>query len=98
MFLKEKRLTKTLRYLRAITELGLTIKADNLTRISWWVDASFAVHPNMLSHTGVVLSLGGGVIGWSSTKQKLNTRSSTEAELVGVNDTLPNILWTRQFF
>ena len=33
----------------------------------------------------------------SSTKQKLNTRSSTESELVGVDDMMPSILWTRYF-
>jgi hypothetical protein len=32
-----------------------------------------------------------------STKQKLNTRSSSESELVGVNDMMPIILWTRHF-
>jgi hypothetical protein len=32
-----------------------------------------------------------------STKQKLNTRSSTESELVGVDDCMPAILWTRYF-
>eukprot|EP00957_Ditylum_brightwellii_P052740 3997971-Ditylum_brightwellii.AAC.1 len=30
-------------------------------------------------------------------KQKINTRSSTEAELVGVNDDMLLILWTRLF-
>jgi len=33
----------------------------------------------------------------SSIRQKLNTRSSTEAELVGVNDMMGLILWTRNF-
>jgi len=61
------------------------------------VDASFAVDPNMRRHTGVLLSMGVRAIYRSSTKQKLNTRSSTEAELVGVNDALPQVLWTRQF-
>ena len=32
-----------------------------------------------------------------SSKQKLNTRSSTEAELVGVNDAMTMILWTKHF-
>ncbi len=32
-----------------------------------------------------------------STKQKLNTKSSTESELVGVNDMMPIIIWTRYF-
>ena len=30
-------------------------------------------------------------------KQRLNTRSSTESELVGVDDMMPIILWTRYF-
>jgi hypothetical protein len=33
----------------------------------------------------------------TSTKQKLNTRSSTESELVGVDDMMPIIIWTRHF-
>ena len=32
-----------------------------------------------------------------SRKQKLNTKSSTEAELVGIDDVMPQILWTRYF-
>ena len=33
----------------------------------------------------------------ASTKQKLITRSSTESELVAVDDLMPAILWTRNF-
>ena len=32
-----------------------------------------------------------------STKQKLNTKSSTEAELIGASDYLPNTIWARMF-
>ena len=32
-----------------------------------------------------------------SSKQRINTKSSTEAELVGVDDALPMALWTRRF-
>jgi hypothetical protein len=32
-----------------------------------------------------------------SSKQKINTKSSCEAELVGVDDALPTVLWTLQF-
>lgn len=51
----------------------------------------------MRSHTGGILTLGKGAIYGTSTCQKLNTKSSTEAELVGVADVLPQILWTRYF-
>ena len=41
--------------------------------------------------------MGKGAIYGTSTRQKLNTKSSTEAELVGVAEVLPQILWTRYF-
>jgi KUP system potassium uptake protein len=33
----------------------------------------------------------------TSTRQKINTKSSTEGELVAVNDVLPQVLWTKYF-
>ena len=75
----------------------MTLEADPDGIIKWWVDASYAVHPNMRSHTGATFTLGKGSPYSISTKQKINTRSSTEAELVGVNDAMALILWTRLF-
>ena len=63
----------------------------------WYVDASFAVHPNMHSHTGGGLTMGRGFPISVSTKQKLSMQSSSEGELVGVDDMMPIILWARQF-
>jgi len=48
----------------------LILQADDLSKMNWWVDASFALHPNLRSHTGVALSLGGGENNRFSTKQK----------------------------
>eukprot|EP00957_Ditylum_brightwellii_P152421 11603376-Ditylum_brightwellii.AAC.1 len=75
----------------------LTLEADSLHRMRWWVDALFAVHPGMKSHTGGVLMMGRGAIHAGSTKQRLNTRSSTKAEIVRVDDLMPQVLWTRYF-
>ena len=33
----------------------------------------------------------------SSTKQKFNTKSSTDTEIVDIDDFMPAILWTRYF-
>ena len=41
--------------------------------------------------------MGGGACYCLSTKQKLNGRSSTETELYGVHNTLPQMLWYRHF-
>ena len=38
-----------------------------------------------------------GVLLSKCQKQKLNTKSSTEAEIVGVSDYLPNFIWERIF-
>jgi hypothetical protein len=43
------------------------------------------------------MSLGKGMPISTSTKQKLNTRSSTETELVAADDLMPIILWTNYF-
>jgi hypothetical protein len=86
-----------MKYLRGSINMPLTLEADSMHIVKWWVDASFAVHPDMKSHTGGVMSLGRGAIYGTSTRQKLNSRSSTEGELIGVNDVMPQVLWTRYF-
>lgn len=51
----------------------------------------------MKGQTGGSFSMGNGSIYSTSTKQKLVSRSSTESELIGVHDVLPQLLWTRNF-
>ena len=74
----KKKLKRVLNYLNATQELVLTLESDGTNTIHWWVDASFAVHHDMKSHTGGMLSLGKGALYATSTKQKLNTKISTE--------------------
>jgi hypothetical protein len=91
------KLTRVIKYLRHTADLVLRLSADNLNIIKWWVDASYGVHRDMRSHTGGTMSMGTGAVYSTSKKQKLNTKSSTEAELVGVDDVLPQALWTKYF-
>ncbi|CAJ1967308.1 unnamed protein product [Cylindrotheca closterium] len=65
--------------------------------MKWMINASFAVHPDFKSHTGGTPSFGGGAAQVMSKKQKLNNRSSTEAELIAVDDVVTMILWTKLF-
>ena len=92
-----RKLIRMLQFLRATKDDYLTLSANSLHNVRWWVDASYAVHPDMRSHTGGALSLGRGVIYGTSRRQRLNTKSSTEAELVGADDVLPQMLWTLYF-
>jgi hypothetical protein len=91
------KLAHMIKYLRGTKNLPLILSASSTGILKWWVDGSFAVHPEMRGHTGGGLSLGRGFPIVTSTKQKLNTRSSTETELVGVDDCMPAICWTRYF-
>ena len=92
-----RKLARMMQYLRKTRHLFLTLEADNLNVIKWWADGSFAVHGDMRSHTGGAMSMGRGVVYGTSTRQKLTTRSSTEAELVAVDDIMSQVLWTRYF-
>jgi hypothetical protein len=62
-----------------------------------WVDASYVVRMDMKSHTGGVVSFGTGAVMGKSSKQRLKTKSSMEAELVGASDYLPHAIWARKF-
>ena len=75
----------------------LTMKADNLHVIKWYVDVTFAVHPGFKSHIGATMSFGTGAVPTLSRKEKLKTKSSAEAELVGADDASIYILWTKLF-
>lgn len=68
-----------MKHLRGTLKLTLTLEAANLDIVKWWVDGSFALHPDMRSHTGATMSLGKGSIYATSVRQKLHTKSSTEA-------------------
>ena len=77
--------------------LALTLRADNQNNIKWYVDAAFAVHPDFRSHTGMVMTMGKGGIINNSRKQKLNTDSSTTAELIALHNSVKISLWTKLF-
>jgi hypothetical protein len=91
------KLKRVLEYLRGTLDEFLTLGTEDITLMQTWVDASYAVHRDMKSHTGGVVSFGRGAIMSKSSKQKLNTKSSTEAELVGASDYLPYPIWEKKF-
>ena len=70
-----EKLLHLIEYLRRDCARPLVLGAENDGLLMWYVDASFAVHPNMQGHTGGGLTMGRGFPISPSTKQKLNTRS-----------------------
>ena len=92
-----KKLKRVLEYLNGTLNEYLELGTTDLNQMAIWVDASYAVHEDMKSHTGGVISFGRGALSSKSSKQKLNTKSSTEAELVGTSDYLPTAIWIKKF-
>jgi hypothetical protein len=92
-----KKLKRMLQFARGTKDDYLTLSATSLHNVRWWVDAAHAVHRDMKSHAGGAISLGRGVIYGTSKGQELNTKSSTQAELVGADDVMPQMLWTLYF-
>jgi hypothetical protein len=91
------KLRRVLQYIRGTLDLVLTLGADDTTMMKSWVDVSYGVHADCKSHTGGCISFGWGVLLTKCQKQKLNVKSSTEGEVVGVSDFLPNMIWARMF-
>jgi hypothetical protein len=95
----ESKLLRILQYLNGIPDIGITLEADPGPDIviHAYIDASFGVHHDGKSHSGIVVSLGKGCIYVRSAKQILVTKSSAEAELVAASDELSQVIWLREF-
>jgi hypothetical protein len=92
-----RKLCHLVEYLRSTRGLPLILAADDTGVLSRYADASFAVHPDMKGHTGGAMTMGTGFPLDKSTKHKLNTCSSTEGEIVAVDNLIPQILWVHLF-
>ena len=86
-----------IKYLNEKNKKYLTLSADDLKVIKWYVDASFTVHSDFKSHTGVFITMGQVGMQSVSREKKLNTRRITEAGLVAVDGASVYILWTMLF-
>ena len=80
-----------MKFLHGTKDDVLTLsKGHGSIQLEWYIDASFAIHPDYRGHTGAVLKFknGKGCPLQRSSKQKLNASSSTTSELIGVDDVL----------
>ena len=92
------KLTTVINYIRETIHLPLLIDWDESGVLTWSVDVTFVVRQDMRSYTGAVLTMGKGALISMSVKQKINTKSSTETELVRVDDAMNFVVWSKLFF
>lgn len=92
-----KKLRQVIEYLRMTKDMCLILSADKSKPPTWSIDAAHSVHQDCKGHTGGSFTLGKGSAFSVSCKQKINTKSSTESELVAVYDFMSHICWLRHF-
>lgn len=92
-----EKLKKVIRYIRCTDRLGIVLEGDKNLAVYAYVDASYGVHSDLKSHTGCVIGLGKGPVYAASRSQKINSKSSSEAELIGLSDSTNQIVWVREF-
>lgn len=92
-----RKLRRVLRYLAGKPKLGLFFKNTGDLSIKVYIDASFAIHSDGRSRTGMVISMGGSTIYAWTSKQKMATKSSCESEIVGLSDGVSEVLGCREF-
>ena len=64
--------------------------------MKWYVDAAFVVHKDKrICNDGFVTMVIG--VAFAQSSKKMNTNSSTQDELVGVDDVLTQVICTRYF-
>jgi hypothetical protein len=84
-----RKLDRVIRYVRDHLGTGITLTAAGENKnvvVTAHIDASFGCHDDAKSHTGVCITLGQGPVYVRSVKQRIVTKSSTEAELVALSD------------
>ena len=87
-----KNMARVMEYIHGTTGLPLILSIKKSGNIKWYVDAAFAVHKDMRIHTGGFMNMGTGGAYVQSRKQNMNTKSSTEAEFVRVDDVLTQLI------
>jgi hypothetical protein len=83
-------------YIQGTKQIELIFRKQDKLQLSIHIDASYGQHYDRKSHSGSVVQLNNSTLQAKSTKQKINTKSSAEAELVAVSDTVGQVIHLSQ--
>ena len=91
------KLRRAMGYVKYTGDTGIVLLGTGDLVVRGFVDAAFGSHADGKSHTGLVIMLGDACVEAKSSKQKICTKDSTEAELVAASDKVPNIVRCHDF-
>ena len=92
-----RKLRQLMNYLEKSVDNVRIIEVNIVEELFTWVDAAYVIHNDIKSHTGETMSFGHRYVYCQSSKKKLNTNISTEAELVQNSEYLPCDVWMEMF-
>ena len=92
-----KKLKHTLQYIFGTLDIKRVISLDTSRKMNIFVDVSHACHMDMREQMGGCINMGKRVINARSSKQTLNSKRSTETELIGGSNYLSYSLWHTYF-
>ena len=66
----------------------MILKIGDLHKLTAFIDAAFALHPDAESQTGIAVFMGKALVFAASRKQKCVTKSPTDSKLVALSDNI----------
>ena len=91
------KLRRLLCYLKGTLDMPRIVGANSLSIFQAYADSSYAIHADMKSHTGGTTTFGHGVTHTKCLKQKINTKITTESEIVAASDYVAHAVWLAGF-
>jgi hypothetical protein len=89
----DAKLDRIIAFMKQTARMPLRLKAHAPLQVVTSIDAAFANRTNMRSTSGACTTLGEGMFSCFSRMQKLNSKSSTEAEIIALSDGNNTPLW-----
>lgn len=87
---------RILDYIKGTQSAKITYRSDaNMIPVAY-SDASHAIHPDGKGHGGILICMGSGPIMHRSFKLKMISRSSTESELIALEETSTYVIWIHE--
>ena len=92
-----QKLRRVLLYLKGTANKKMVMNVSDLS-LNIYADASFGIHHDGKSHTGIEIAIGKDPIFVRSSKQHCVSLSSTEAELIALTEAITYLEWIEKIF